>query len=82
MDIRYCYRVSAEAGLAHDLETSEPSEAYFEIKLGDAKKEPTDYQESHIRFGILMAKQQSWDPQWVTPISNEEYDQECNDEID
>lgn len=80
MDIRFCYKVSSEAGAAYDTETGENAEAYLQVKFGDAKKLPSDYQESHKRIGSNFAKENGWEESWVIPISEEEYDEETEEE--
>ena len=48
-DLKFPYRISAEAGLAHDGEGNNV-EAYLRIKIGNCKKAVTseEYDEMHI----------------------------------
>ena len=79
MKLRFCYLLSAEAGMAEDLETGEPASCYIQVKI-DANKLPESYEESHVRIGKVLAKQHDWEPEWVTPISTEQYDKNMYEE--
>lgn len=78
IDIRFCYLISADAGLAYDTETGEKTELYSQIKLNGAKNPPSDYRETHERMGKALAEQYGLKPEWITPISTEQYDRESD----
>jgi hypothetical protein len=73
MELRFCYRISKEANMAFNLETGAPEEAYFQVKM-KVSNIPEDYEKSHQAIGRVLAKQGGCDPEWVIPISTEDYD--------
>lgn len=73
MELRFCYRISKEANLAYNLETGAPEEAYAQVKM-EVSNMPEDYEKSHRAIGNVLAKQGGYNPEWVIPISSEEYD--------
>lgn len=81
MDIRYCYLIAADAGLAHD-ENGNKVETYIQVKIGGVKRRPDDDEAMNrdIRYGL--ADQLKINREWVVPISNEEYDAECSEDDD
>ncbi|MGG1639900.1 hypothetical protein ACIFQM_01120 [Paenibacillus sp. NRS-1782] len=82
MDIRFCYRVSAEAGMAHNTETGEQVDTFAEFKLCEVEREPDDYEAMHRSLGYRLARQMEIDSQHITPISQSEYDTEMGDDED
>lgn len=76
MDIRFCYRISADAQMAFDTETGNPTDTFLQVKLGEVKNPPADYDKAHKSMGEKIANEYGMDPEWVTPISTEEYDRE------
>lgn len=73
MKLRFCYRISAEANLAHDIITEEPAAAYMQLSM-DAKTYPDNYEEAHNTLGAAMGKWHGINPEWIVPISESEYD--------
>ena len=83
MDIRFCYRISASAGMAHDSVTGEDAECYSEISLGSADRspDPEEYKSLHEdKIRNYLANQVGLDPELLTPISIEEYDQNVEED--
>ncbi|BFH12657.1 hypothetical protein PMJ10TS2_46220 [Paenibacillus melissococcoides] len=78
-DLRFCYRISEEAKMAHD-EYGNPAECFSQIKLSDCKNPPEDYNAAHKKMGVSLAKEIGISPEWVIPISEEEYDAEMDEE--
>lgn len=74
MELRFCYRIAKEAKLAYNLETGEDEEAFAQIKL-ELLNTPSNYDKLHREIGYILARRNRCDPQWVNPISTEEYDQ-------
>ncbi|KJB88593.1 hypothetical protein AZ66_06490 [Paenibacillus sp. E194] len=78
VDLRFCFKISAEAEMASD-EDGDSAECYTQIKLGNCRKAPEtqdDYDAIHKKLACNLAKQIGLDPEWITPISEEEYDAE------
>ena len=83
-DLKFPYRISEEAGLAHD-EDGNDCEAYLRIKIGDCKKEITvkEYNEMHEEQRHSVAKMLEKDVAFVIRITGEEYEANTdNDEDD
>jgi len=80
-DLKFPYRISAEAGLAHDGEGNN-DEAYLRLKIGGCKKAITSkqYAEMHEENRHTMAKMLKKKVEWITPISGEEYEANMDDE--
>ncbi|WII39685.1 hypothetical protein [Paenibacillus thiaminolyticus] len=78
-DLRFCYRISEKAKMAHD-EYGNPAECFAQIKLNDCKNPPEDYDAAHKKMGVSLAKEIGISPEWVIPISEEEYDAEMDEE--
>ena len=76
MDIRFCYKIAAEAEVAHDTETGEPTSAYLQIRLGEVE----DYAAKHEQLRTSAARLLQISPEHITPISQEQYDEEADDE--
>ncbi|MCY9760912.1 hypothetical protein M5X06_18690 [Paenibacillus alvei] len=79
VNLRFCFRISPEAEMAHD-EDGNPAECYSQIKLGECKNPPNDYDTEHKKMAVALAKQIGLEPEWVTPISEKEYDAETEDD--
>ncbi|GAV13250.1 hypothetical protein [Paenibacillus sp. NAIST15-1] len=82
VDLRFCFLIKPEAEMAHD-EYGDSAECYTQIKLGNCKKAPEtqdDYDAIHKKLAGNLAKQIGLDPEWVVPISEEEYDAEIEGE--
>lgn len=71
-EVRFCYRIAAEANVGHDIETGEPAEIYAKITL-DVQQPIENYELAHQKIGNGIAADYKWDPSWVIPISEEEY---------
>ncbi|WHX50533.1 hypothetical protein QNH46_07760 [Paenibacillus woosongensis] len=80
MEIRFCFRLTAEAGWARDTETGEPAECYTQVKLGGAKNLPENYEAMHKSLCGAVAAQIGVNPEYVIPISQEEYDENVDPE--
>ncbi len=82
MDIFFSYRIEAEAKMGIDYETGEYCETYSQVKFGGAKKDATQEElvNSHKELASVVADTFSIDVKYVTPISNEEYEKEMNEE--
>lgn len=78
LDLRFCFRISPEAEMAHD-EDGNPAECYSQIKL-KCKNTPNDYDALHKRMAAALAKQIEIKVECVTPISEKEYDAETEDD--
>lgn len=74
METRFCYKISAEANMAYDLETLEPAECFTEVKLNVSEEGLKQYDAMHKSLVEGIAKTISIPPSYVTPISVEEYD--------
>lgn len=82
MNIRLCYKISAEVGLAED-ENGNPTEAYVCTKVKNIKDYniPSEqYKSSQKGMAIIVAKQLGCDVSLVTPISLNEYLDATEDE--
>jgi hypothetical protein len=82
MDIRFCYRVSAKAGMAHDMETGESVDTFAEFKFCEVEREPDDYKAKHRSLVYRLARQMNIDSEHIIPISQAEYDTEMGDDED
>lgn len=72
---RFCFRVEKEAELGWDNELNEPCEMYSEIAITTEKEVPQDLKDStHIELKSGMASQLGVNPEYLTPISEDEYD--------
>ena len=82
-DLKFPYRISAEAGIAHDGEGNN-DEAYVRLKIGGCKKAITSeqYDEMHEENRGTMAGVLKKDVEWITPITGEEYEANTDDEDD
>ncbi|EJW14434.1 hypothetical protein M5X00_29890 [Paenibacillus alvei] len=81
VNLRFCFWISPEAEMAHD-EDGNPAECYSQIKLGGCKNPPDDMRAEHKRLAVSLAKQLRIDPEWVIPITEEEYDHENGEETE
>lgn len=82
-DLRFPFRISAEAGVAYDIETNESAEAYFEIKLERCKKQQITeekYKKFHESQRLAIANMMGLKPEWITCISPEEYEANMDEE--
>jgi len=80
-DLRFPYRISAEAGVAQDGEGND-EEAYIQVKIGNAKKAVTseEYDVMHEEQRQAVAGMLHIKPEWVTKITGEEYEVNTDDE--
>jgi len=80
-DLKFPYRISAEAGIAHDGEGNDV-EAYVQIKIGNAKKAVTseEYDVMHEEQRHVVAKMLKKKVEWFTPITGEEYEANTDEE--
>ncbi|OBZ15836.1 hypothetical protein A8L34_27700 [Bacillus sp. FJAT-27264] len=81
MDYRFCYRLEKELFLANDLESGEPSELFVQIKVSGAKKEITDLDAAQLRYRDQLAEEHGCDPNLITPITTEEYDENTDSQL-
>jgi hypothetical protein len=74
IQLRYCYEISAEAGLAVE-EDGSPAPCYTQYVF-DVKNEPTDAvkQGLHDEFQEALAELLGIPASWIRKISAEEYD--------
>ncbi|MNW58385.1 hypothetical protein D3C74_362470 [compost metagenome] len=79
MDIRFCFRLSAEAGMARNTQTGEPVECFTQVRLGGVKNAPSDYNAMHESLRGLVAAQIGVKPEYVILISQAEYDENVVD---
>lgn len=82
MDIRFCFRLTAEAGMARDTQTGEPVECFTQVQLGGAKHAPADYNAMHDSLRVSVAAQIGVKPEYVIPISQAEYDENVDSDED
>ena len=82
MDIFFSYRIEAGAEMGIDYETGKPCETYSQIRFGEVKEGVTqdELNKHHKELVIAVANTFGIDAKYVIPISNEEYDRECNDD--
>jgi len=74
----YCYRISAEAGMAYDNETGESAECYIKQSITDKNDNPINisceiYCKRHIALISILAKMGQMKKEWFEPITIEEY---------
>jgi hypothetical protein len=82
MDVRFCFRIKAEAGMARDLETGEPTECYSQIKLGLPEIPPPErYTDMHQSLAERVAGMVHMPVSMFELIMPEEYDAEVEEEI-
>jgi hypothetical protein len=75
-DLYFCYRIEKEAGLGDD-ENGNPCEVYAQIELGECNTENRDYElekRTHIEGIQVIADMFGVKPEYIIPISQEEYD--------
>lgn len=80
LEPRFCFRISAEAGLAYDIETGENTACYTQIKAGDKSLTKDEYDRLHEVFREMLAEQIDIDVDLIECISQEEYDEKVDDE--
>ncbi|SDJ76806.1 hypothetical protein [Salimicrobium halophilum] len=69
----FCYRISAEAGIAHDGEGNDRP-AYTQVSAGNGVDlEEKDYNNFHENIKYMVAGQMGIAPEHFEPISREEY---------
>lgn len=73
MEVRFCYRFAEEAEDIADI--------YMQYRL-TCEKTPNEQQYSAIqnRLRQSFAKEHDLDPEWIIPITPEEYDSEIEDD--
>jgi hypothetical protein len=81
MDIRFCFRLTPEVGMAHDKDGN-PAECFSEVKIKGVKKSLADYEKMHNAIRGGLAGELKTKPEYVIPISIEEYDLNMDDEED
>ena len=79
-DYMFPFKIAKEVGLAIS-DDGGPAEAYLKGDLKKCKKEITKekYNEMHQKFIWDLAKQLNCDPQYVIPITGEEYEKNTED---
>ncbi|MNP80170.1 hypothetical protein D3C76_1781860 [compost metagenome] len=80
MDIRFCYKLTAEAGLSEDMETGEPAECYTEVAFKNALKGPKDYVAMQDSIRKRLALQMGINLEYIIPITTQEYDENAEQE--
>lgn len=80
-DLKFPYRISAEAGVAHDGDGNN-EEAYLRIKIGNCKKAVTseEYDQMHEEQRHSVASMLEKDIAWVIKITGEEYEANTDEE--
>lgn len=83
-DLKFPYRISAEAGIATNDEDGSNSEAYIQITIGGYKESITDehYDKMHEEQRESVAGMLKTDVEWITPITGEEYEANVDEEED
>ena len=73
-DLKFPYRISEEAGLAHD-EDGNNVEAFVRIKIENCKNSVTEeqYNEMHEENRETVALMLKKDVEWIFMITGEEY---------
>lgn len=81
MRVYYCFRLGKELDLGEDVETGEPCEVYMRVSA-DTKKEISEeeYKDQHEAFKKVIAYQMEVDENYITPISQEEYSENVDEE--
>lgn len=74
-EVKFCYEIHADAGLAHDTITGENTKAYTEVKISFGRElSEEEYVQAHQRDVIeLMSKQLGLKEEYFKPISVDEY---------
>jgi hypothetical protein len=81
MQARYCYRISAEAGLAQDAETGEKASCLTEIRfMGREPLTNEEYDATEPSMRSILAKQLEINIEHFEPLSIEMYDEEYDAE--
>ena len=83
-DLYFCYRIEKEAGLGED-ENGKPCEIYTRITLGKCNTESRDSElekRTHIDGVRIIADMFNVNPQYIIPVSQEEYDANNDDDED
>lgn len=78
MQALFCYRLSKEAGMAHNTETGEPSECYISLSFKDDNENIIDipedvYRKEHAKLVSYIAWQSGLEKSWIEPIGIDEY---------
>ena len=81
---RFCYMIDARAELGIDNQTGEFCEIYLQVTPEFEKEVPPEIQgEMHKLYGIDIARNLlDINPDYVHPISTEEYDANAGDDND
>lgn len=74
MDLVFYFKIDAAAEWAINDETGESCPAYTRVTFEDAKNPPEDMNEYHQRLCKSVAEEMLCNEQYVTAISQEEYD--------
>ena len=80
-DLKFPYRISEEAGLAHD-EDGNNVEAFVRIKIENCKNSVTEeqYNEMHEENRETVALMRKTDVEWIFMITGEEYEANVEEE--
>ncbi|MNC01364.1 LexA repressor [compost metagenome] len=74
MDIRFCFLIKSEVGMAYDTETGKATASYTEVAFKNAIKAPADYAAMQQSVRNAVAAQLATKVDFVIPISTQEYD--------
>lgn len=74
-EVRFCYEIHADAGLANNTVTGENVKAYTEVKITFGRElKDNEYEQAHQKDVVeLMAAQLGLNEEHIKPISVEEY---------
>jgi len=83
MKIKMFYRLEKEVGVGIDFETLEPVGAYTCVSVS-VKNVPTSeqYKELGESMKALVANQLDCDPKYIIPVTEEEYVENTDEEIE
>jgi hypothetical protein len=81
INLRFCFRLKAEARMAED-QDGNPAECFSEVKIEGCKKSPADYDKMHEALRNGLASDLKINPDYVVPISPEEYDSDMIEDDD
>ena len=76
----FCFKISAEAGLAHDVETGENAACYSQIKIDVGSLTKEEYDKIHESVRKMLAEQIGIDLGLIECITQEEYDEMAADD--
>ena len=72
----FCYRIDERAQMGQNNETGEYCGIYAQITPEFEKEVPEDVQEEmHLLYGQALAEDIGFDPEYIHPITKQEYDE-------